>query len=378
MPADFLVSAAARERWMRWKKDLQDAENYEQNATDSQNSRWGPNNGSNNSTAFSPPTSPAQRSTPAQLSTPRRSLQVSAGDTSSPKSIGSHEQQSAKLSMLLIPRSYSQTSLNAINPKWEDSQRAEADDNSQWTAKRRKMDGDGSQDESNSHRPEIHFFKETSSLIEGSEENREDNITDTVGAIAVDCRGNIAAGSSSGGIGMKHRGRCGPAALVGVGTAVKPMDPNDPDQVCVATVISGTGEHMATTMAAATVADRIYHSVRKNNSTNHQSEEDQEEPRIPGLENCDENEAMRAMIKEEFMKHPGVKSSHCAGAIGIMAVKKTKHGIYFYFGHNTDSFALASLHNEEKRTTCVMSRSNGNGSIAQGGRAIHRNRFAKH
>ncbi|KAL9038813.1 MAG: hypothetical protein Q9180_002903, partial [Flavoplaca navasiana] len=40
-----------------------------------------------------------------------------------------------------------------------------------------------------------------------------DDITDTVGAIAVDCLGNIAAGSSSGGIGMKHRGRIGPAAL---------------------------------------------------------------------------------------------------------------------------------------------------------------------
>lgn len=49
-------------------------------------------------------------------------------------------------------------------------------------------------------------------------EDRADLIVDTVGAVAIDQYGNIAAGSSSGGIGMKHAGRVGPAALVGVGT----------------------------------------------------------------------------------------------------------------------------------------------------------------
>ncbi|KAI9870037.1 MAG: hypothetical protein M1830_004766, partial [Pleopsidium flavum] len=58
-------------------------------------------------------------------------------------------------------------------------------------------------------------------------QGRDDVVMDTVGAIAVDCYGNIATGSSSGGIGMKHRGRTGPAALVGVGSAVIPIDPTD-------------------------------------------------------------------------------------------------------------------------------------------------------
>lgn len=81
-----------------------------------------------------------------------------------------------------------------------------------------------------------------------------------------------------------------------------------------------------------------------------------------------------------------MKDSHCQGAIGVLAVKKTIDGIFLYFGHNTDSFvgalpsfaglltkhhlqALASMSSEDKKPTSVMSRSNGNGSIAQGGRA---------
>jgi hypothetical protein len=95
----------------------------------------------------------------------------------------------------------------------------------------------------------------------------EDNITDTVGAIAIDSAGRIAAGSSSGGIGMKHGGRIGPAALVGIGTAVMPKDPKDRSGTCVATVMSGTGEHMATTMAASSCANRIYCNTKKGRSS---------------------------------------------------------------------------------------------------------------
>ncbi|OJJ50904.1 hypothetical protein ASPZODRAFT_55003 [Penicilliopsis zonata CBS 506.65] len=190
---------------------------------------------------------------------------------------------------------------------------------------------------------------------DASNDANADNITDTVGAIAIDCYGNIAAGSSSGGIGMKHRGRVGPAALVGIGTTVIPVDPNDPDGTSVAVVTSGTGEHIATTLAASTCASRIYHPTKRTSSG--------------AQEEAMEEEVIFDMIATDFMGHPGVRSSPCPAAIGLMAVKKTNDGVFLYFGHNTDSFALASMSSEDSQPACVMSRSNGSGTIAQGGRA---------
>ncbi|CCT71571.1 related to asparaginase [Fusarium fujikuroi] len=185
----------------------------------------------------------------------------------------------------------------------------------------------------------------------------EDVITDTIGAIAIDDRGQIAAGSSSGGIGMKHRGRLGPAALVGVGTAVVPCDDEDDDQVAVAAVTSGTGEHMATTMASQRCAERIYHGTKRGKGG-------------ANIQDDDEDAIMESFIAEDFMKHPGVKNCHSAGAIGVMVVKKTPSGYYFYFAHNTDSFALASMGGSERQPVCTMSRLSHGAKIAKGGRKV--------
>ncbi|KAI5270683.1 N-terminal nucleophile aminohydrolase [Aureobasidium subglaciale] len=185
--------------------------------------------------------------------------------------------------------------------------------------------------------------------------DQEDHITDTVGAIAIDSYGNIACGASSGGIGMKHRGRVGPAALVGIGSAVIPIDPEDRDRNTVAAVTSGTGEHMATTMASTVTAERLFYGVKKTSA---------------GIVETDDADAIKSFIERDFIGHPSVKHSHSAGAIGILAVKRTREGIYLHFAHNTDSFALASFHSAEPKPTCTMSRSTGNGAIAQGGRAI--------
>ncbi|KAF4836643.1 Threonine aspartase 1 [Colletotrichum tropicale] len=190
-----------------------------------------------------------------------------------------------------------------------------------------------------------------------AELEEEDIITDTVGAIAIDAKGRIAAGSSSGGIGMKHRGRIGPAALVGIGTAVVPCDPNDPDEVSVATVTSGTGEHMATTMASQRCAERIYGNTRRG-------------PNGRDVEEWDEDAIMESFITNDFMGHPGVRNCNSVGAIGVMTVKKTRTGYYLYFAHNTDSFALASMGGSDKEPVCVMSRLGESAQVTRGARRI--------
>lgn len=173
-----------------------------------------------------------------------------------------------------------------------------------------------------------------------------DLITDTMGVIVIDQFGNIAAGSSSGGIGMKHKGRTGPAALVGVGTAVIPYDdknPFDEYNKTVAAVCSGTGEHMAATMAAQKCADRLYQGTRKGPAGRDISEEDT-------------TAVMQSFVLEDFMSHPGVRHQPSASAIGVMAVEVTENGIYVNWAHNTDSFALASMASYEEAPATVMSR----------------------
>ncbi|KAI9893356.1 MAG: hypothetical protein M1814_006652 [Vezdaea aestivalis] len=186
--------------------------------------------------------------------------------------------------------------------------------------------------------------------------DHDDRITDTVGAIAIDNNGHIAAASSSGGIGMKHRGRIGPAALVGIGTAVIPINPLDSHQASVAVVTSGTGEHMATTMASSICAERIYTSTIKSEDG--------------GLQVVDEDTALKSFIQNDFMSHPGVKESISVGAIGVLAMKRTLDGVTLLFAHNTDSFAMASMTTQDFEPKLTMSRNNGNGDVAFGGRYV--------
>lgn len=212
-----------------------------------------------------------------------------------------------------------------------------------------------------------HPTRSYTSQIDATELTAEPNdadvdlITDTMGAIAIDKDGNIAGGSSSGGIGMKHMGRTGPAALVGVGTAVIPLDLSGTKTV--AAVTSGTGEHMATTMAAQRCAERLYHGT-----TQGQFNRD-----------CPEDDPARIMqdfIEKDFMGHPGVRNQASASAIGVMAVEVTTEGIFMHWAHNTDSFALASFGSRDRAPATCMSRLPKNAKVNIGARRVGESPYA--
>lgn len=77
----------------------------------------------------------------------------------------------------------------------------------------------------------------------------EDNKFGTVGAVAVDQQGDVAAATSTGGMTNKHYGRVGDSPVIGAGTFA--------DNRTCAISATGHGEYFIRTTCAATVAARI-------------------------------------------------------------------------------------------------------------------------
>ncbi|KAI0505298.1 nucleophile aminohydrolase [Xylaria bambusicola] len=363
---DDLISKNARDRFVRWRDDMRRAESHDIQAMATSRSEMVPqydqdprkehtkalltgtwNEGQPDSpTSASPWLSPQNRQSPVPTTQSTETAQISPKPTP----------ERSPLSFLGASLPYKR---HRFLPPHSD----EYTDGCMSPGRSSIPSHDGASDEVDPIAPIPYGLRRSNvSQLANSEYainmGRDDHITDTVGAIAIDQLGHIAAGSSSGGIGMKHRGRIGPAALVGVGTAVVPADSRDADAVTVAAVTSGTGEHMATTMASQRCAERLYHgSVRGADGRD-----------VP---EDDENAILESFILNDFLGHPGVRESTSTGAIGVMAVKKTPGGYYLYFGHNTESFALASMGSNDQSPSCTMSRINDGGSpIAQGARKI--------
>lgn len=71
----------------------------------------------------------------------------------------------------------------------------------------------------------------------------------TIGAVAVDVHGNVAAATSTGGITAKRWGRVGDSPLIGAGTYA--------DDRCAAVSATGSGEYFIRAVAAHQLAERV-------------------------------------------------------------------------------------------------------------------------
>lgn len=109
---------------------------------------------------------------------------------------------------------------------------------------------------------------------------------DTVGAVAVDLHGRVAAGVSSGGIVLKNAGRVGQAAMYGSGCWAE-------NQVGVST--SGVGEQLIRCLLAERCARRLIDSV--------QELEAEEQGQLPV-------EAVRDSMLKDFMGMHGKKKEN--------------------------------------------------------------------
>ena len=78
---------------------------------------------------------------------------------------------------------------------------------------------------------------------------------DTVGAVAIDIHGNLAAGTSTGGITLKRPGRMGDSPIIGCGAAC--------DNTIAGVSATGHGE----SIARVTLAQRILFNLTRDNST---------------------------------------------------------------------------------------------------------------
>ncbi|KAM0815777.1 putative Asparaginase [Seiridium cardinale] len=391
VPNNWLVSKNAQDRWERWKKDLKLAENTKGPTNPSAEARpmtpepfekghdkrdhtiaiktgtWNEGQPDSPGQPITPVANnpPVQTSSALKSETPWQSTAPSPS-TREPPRVPTDRSPLSFLGAFTTPRPSNPGSPASKKSRHKDGRGDDAND---------EMDTGDRASSPNSPVPDSAHLNGPLHDLEYRE--NEDRIMDTVGAIAIDQWGNMAAGSSSGGIGMKHRGRVGPAALIGIGTALIPgsnraqapaskdklkdaaQDSDDFEWKAVAVVTSGTGEHMAITQASQKCAERLYQSTKRGANGQNVSE-------------YDETAIMESFIVHDFQNHPGVLQSPSASAIGAMAIKQTERGYYLHFAHNTDSFALASMSSTDRNPHCVMSRlEEGKEGVAQGARKIN-------
>ncbi|KAJ3106681.1 taspase, threonine aspartase, 1 [Phlyctochytrium planicorne] len=166
---------------------------------------------------------------------------------------------------------------------------------------------------------------------------------DTVGAIAIDRFGNVAAGVSSGGILLKSPGRIGHAAIFGSGVwASNPTD-DIPGMACS---LTGTGEQIIRTMLASKLAESFMNP----------SQDDTIDMIKTVLDNFTNSPLLRRDIKKSagFVAMRAKKSSDMDKESGDVSLPTLSRlfDIDICYAHTTETMCLGWMgsHDEQPKT----------------------------
>ncbi|KAI7855968.1 threonine aspartase 1-like protein [Circinella umbellata] len=170
----------------------------------------------------------------------------------------------------------------------------------------------------------LHTFGKHMELLlfhknENSQED-DDKLDDTVGAIAIDMDGNIAAGVSSGGISLKYPGRVGEAmkaAMYGCGCWAKNATKNEPGIACST---SGTGEQIIRTRITTECVEQLI-----------------KEDDIPSC--------MNRILRKTFLQSPY-----------LQMYEEKSVDIEFSYAHTTNSMGIGCMSGESKKPKTFISR----------------------
>ncbi|KAF1806361.1 threonine aspartase 1-like protein [Mucor lusitanicus] len=175
------------------------------------------------------------------------------------------------------------------------------------------------------------YLKHIQMLVDEQNSQSTDLGHDTVGAICIDGRGDIAAGVSSGGISLKSPGRVGEAAMYGSGCWAQNEKGDLPGVACSTT---GTGEQIMRTMFTYKCVERL-------------------------LKEDDIQAAVVDTLNKDFLESPmlDIYDQKSVGTIALRSQKsRGKTRVEFWFGHVTEDMGIGYFSDKMKAPKAFVSR----------------------
>ncbi|KAJ3133688.1 taspase, threonine aspartase, 1 [Physocladia obscura] len=224
---------------------------------------------------------------------------------------------------------------------------------------------------------------------EGEDECEEDLCQDTVGAVAMDCCGNICAAVSSGGILFKDCGRVGEAGMYGCGVWAQSVSHpskhlhksyySSPGtsksiesdiEIGVGCSLSGTGEQIMRTMLARQIAEELLETKNKEPALYKHLYQESNEEILEDLLSKDESsdslrvhDTLRKVLLEKFCYSPLLEGyeSHLRniGVVSIRAVIDKSNGRMtrdVWYAHTTEAMGVGWMSGEDTKATVLISR----------------------